>query len=107
MTLRDLLFWLGTPGAGAVAFWIRDHWAWAKRQGEEAQTFLLLGMSGVLALLAWGAQMAMLYKPVPTDWRSGLEEAVALIFVAFGVSQLAAKRTERVRQLRRERLNRH
>lgn len=100
MSLRDLLWWLGTPGAGVLAFFLIDHWPWAKALGEEARHFLSLGLSGALALLAWGAQIAMLYKPVPTDWRAGIEEAVALIFVAFGVSQLAVKRTETIRRNR-------
>lgn len=97
MDLQQLLYWLGTPGAGVVAFWIMDHWPWAKCLPEEPQRWLSLALSGVLALLAWGAQMAMLYQPVPSDWRAGLEQAVALLFTAFGVSQLVATRATAIR----------
>ena len=104
MGLKDLLYWLGTPGAGVLAFWLMDHWPWAKNLGEEARHFVSLGLSGGFALLAWGAQMLMLYQPVPSDWRVGVEQAVALIFTAFGVSQLAVRRTETVRMNRQKAL---
>jgi hypothetical protein len=102
--LKVLLVWLSTPGAGLVTIWIVDHGRWAKALAEEPQRWLSLGISGALALLAWGAQMGMLYQPMPTDWRRGLEKAVAILFTAFGISQLgqARMRAMRIRRAKQQ-----
>ena len=98
--LRGLLYWLTTPGAGGITVWVMDHWKWAKSLSDEPKRWLAFALSGAIALAAWGAQMAMLYVEPPADWRAGVEYAVALVFFAFGISQLAHARMSAARARR-------
>lgn len=99
-TLRQLLSWIITPGAGIIAWWLIDQFGWGASWVEERRRWLALGISGALALAAWWGQIAMLYQPMPTDWRAGVERGVAILFIAFGVSQLTHARVKQARARR-------
>ena len=103
-TLKQLLAWLTAPGAGIVAWWLIDQFKIGLGWTDEHRRWLALAVSGVLALGAWWAQIAMLYQPMPADWRAGVEQGVAILFTAFGVSQLAHARVKQERIARAARM---
>jgi tellurite resistance protein TehA-like permease len=111
-TLKQVLSWVLTSGSGVVSWALLDaairyNWPqWVARLEDRPKRWLALALSGVLALGAWGIEVAMLYQPVPENWRDGVERGVAILFVAFGVSQIAHVEVRAARMRRIERARR-
>lgn len=85
--LREILVWVTTAGAGVLAYWLIDNVAWLAQLAPRAKRFAAMALTGAIALAAWGVQLAMAYVPAPVDWRGWVEAAVAIVAVAFAVSQ--------------------
>ena len=87
-TLRLVLFYLiGGGGAGILAYYIIDKWAWAANLPPQPKRFLAYGIAGLVSILAFLVTLAMNYQPAPEGWRAWIETLVAVAFLGGGVSQ--------------------
>jgi hypothetical protein len=105
-TLKQFLGWLTTVGAGLASWWIMARIIWPAGWSDELKRYIALAMSGVIALAAYGAQIAMQYVVAPTDWRAWVEAAAAILAVAFTTSQLAQARAKQARLARARQIGR-
>lgn len=89
--LEIVLQGLIAGGAGVVASWIME---WAQRKWKklaalpaDIKTYLALGISGVIGVLCYLGQVAMLYAPMPLDARGWIEA----LFLSAASAALANK----------------
>jgi hypothetical protein len=88
MPLKEFLVWLTTIGAAILTYELIEHVP--KLAALEARTkrIVAYAMSAGFAILAWLAQVGMLYVPAPVGPRAWVEAIFAVGTVAFGLSTL-------------------
>lgn len=98
MELKDALVFLSTTGAAAAAWWLMDRVWFLARQGPEAKRYLAFALTAAIAVLAWLAQVGMLYQAAPADWRGWVEALSAVAFTAVGLNQIIHARASMGKQ---------
>ncbi len=92
MELRDALLFLSTAGAAVAAYWLLDEWFILARLAPQQKRWAAIGLTAGIALAAWGAEVAMLYAPVPVGWRAWMEQGFSVGGAAVGLNQLIHSR---------------
>ena len=105
LDMRAFLVWVTTVGAGLAAYWVTNRVPWGRWEGTATDGDLAIAkrlcawaVAGMIAILAWLMQVAMLYAPMPVDWRATIETLFGLVAVA----GFAAQMTHTVRDLPRK-----
>ena len=88
MELRDFLVFLSTTGAAVAAWWLMEQLWFLARLEPPAKRYAAFGLTAAIAVVAWLAQVAMLYAPAPEGWRSWVESLSAVAFTAVGLNQI-------------------
>jgi len=86
-TLKEILVWATTVGAGVLAYWLIDAVDWLSGLPPRQKRLAAVGLTAIIAVAAWGLQIVFQYLPSPADWRSWIEAIVGVAAVAFSVSQ--------------------
>ena len=87
-TLRLVLFFIiGNGGAGILAYYVIDKWAWASNLAPEPKRYFAYALAGLIGTLAFLATLGMGYQEAPVGWRNWIEVLVAVAFLSGGVSQ--------------------
>ena len=103
LNLFNILSWVLESGAGVLAWYVVDRWAWAQKLEYEPKRWVAIGVSAAFALGAWGVMLLFFYQVTPAGWRAWVEGAVEVLaktlpFV-FTVSQVAHARAVAKRAL--------
>ncbi len=85
--LSDILLWVTTAGAGVLSYWLMEEIEALAALAPKLKRFVSFGLTGVIALAAWGLQLVMAYVPAPVGWRSWVEAVVAIVAAAIVVAQ--------------------
>lgn len=87
-TLAKFVVWLvSSGGAGTAAFWLMENVKWLTARPAIEKRWWAFGLSGGLAIGAWGIGIAMRYFPLPIDWRAWIEGLFAVAAPAIVASQ--------------------
>ncbi len=92
MDFRDALLFLSTAGAALAAYWAMDECFILDRLTPKEKRWAAIGLTALIALAAWGVQIAMLYAPQPAAWRDWIEQGFAVAGAAVGLNQLIHSR---------------
>lgn len=88
LSLGEAIAWvLSGGGAGIISFFLMDKVKFLAELASDYKRYASIGLTGLLALAAWGAGMGMQYLNVPVDWRGWIEAAFSVIAVALVTSQ--------------------
>jgi hypothetical protein len=88
LSLFEAIAWvLSGGGAGVVTYLLIDRVRVLKELAPDYKRYASLGITGLLALLAWGAGMGMGYLETPVDWRGWIEASFSTIAVALTTAQ--------------------
>ena len=85
--LADILLWVTTAGAGVLAYYLMEEVEALKALAPKVKRFASFGLTGAIALAAWGAQLVMAYVTAPVGWRGWVEAVVAIVAAAIVVAQ--------------------
>lgn len=88
MELKDVLLYITTVGAGLAAFWLIENVAWFATLSPRGRRIAAYALAAAIGIVAWLAEIAMLYTPTPIGWRAWVEGAVAVAMIASGLGQL-------------------
>lgn len=88
MELRDILVFLTTAGAAGVAYWLLNNVQSLAKLSPQYKRIASIVLSAGIAILAYLAQVAMLYAVAPVDTRAWIEALVTVGTSAFGLSQV-------------------
>jgi hypothetical protein len=91
MGLKEFLSWLMEFGASYLGFWIVEKVtetgpasAWSVLEKRIAA----YGTTGLIAILAFLASIAMQFQPLPGDWRAWVQALFVVATSAFGLATL-------------------
>ena len=86
--LRMALLWVvGGGGAGAIAYWLLGNVAWLGALASDKKRYAALGLSALLAWLAFAASVGLEYLPDPGSGKVWLEQLFSIAFAAIITSQ--------------------
>jgi hypothetical protein len=88
MELRQLLVWFTTIGAAIITYELMDGIPALAVLEARAKRIVAYAMSAGFAILAWLAQVGMLYVPAPVSARAWAEAVFAVGTAAFGLATL-------------------
>jgi hypothetical protein len=88
MELRELLVWFTTVGAAIITYELMDGIPALAAMESRRKRIVAFAMSAGFAILAWLAQVGMLYVPAPVGARAWVEAVFAVGTAAFGLATL-------------------
>lgn len=83
MNMEQIIAWiLQGGGAGLIAYWIIERWAWAVALDPEPRQYVAWTVSGVLGIGAWGLSLWFGLQAVPATPQAWFEAAVGAVLLA-------------------------
>ena len=96
MDMEQIIAWiLQGGGAGVIAYWIIERWAWAVALDPEPRQWVAWGISGTLGVGAWGLSLWFGLQAIPATPQAWVE---ALLFAA-ALAIMGAKAVHTRKQL--------
>lgn len=97
MNLLQLI--VGGGAAGTLAYFVLGKWEWYTLQNADTKRIVAFVANALLAVVAWGAMLAMGYAEAPADGRAWVE-SIANIVIALGSTAFATSQAWHARELR-------
>ena len=88
LSLGEAIAWvLSGGGAGIIAYFAVGKIKFLSDLAPDYKRYASIGLTALLALVAWGAGLGMEYLKMPVDWRGWIEAAFSTIAIALVTSQ--------------------
>ena len=95
MDMQQIIAWLAQGGgAGLIAYWIIERWAWAVALDPEPRQYVAWAISGALGVVAWAMSLWFGLQTIPASPQAWFEAAIGAALLAIMGAKIAHARTQ-------------